>query len=215
MVAQVSIHSDLRLLGALILDKDHDDFPLNPKPGTLLVKGLSLYAYLIINGYETWFPLVRNMATTYVHTQNEDGLAWTIQHDMSTTHVWYLVQNEAGVTIYPSQMEVIDPNNIILHFTEPAHGTAVLVGSTALDVPEIKAQLISVGGGNVTIDTSGVAIAGDPVLTASTVGTTVEDKVNELSYTKEQLYTQSQVNTIVEVAVTTALAEFKSQLYAA
>lgn len=210
-MAKVSVLADLAILGAIVLDSDMVEFPPDPQLGMMVVKGQALYAYLVIGGYETWFPLVRNASSTFVFTQTIPSAQWTINHGMGSEHIWYQVQDQNGVPMYPAGEDKSNPNILILSFTEPAAGTAVLVSSSVIEATEIKAQIITIG--DVEITTGGISIAGDQVLTLSKVGDAVTTEITAQSYTKDQLYTKTEVQALVDSSVKTAIDQYAAGTY--
>ena len=68
MTPHISVLSNMRIAGAISLDDSGEDFPSGVVPGTLAVKGATLYAYITLNGMDTWYPIVRNVSATHVHT---------------------------------------------------------------------------------------------------------------------------------------------------
>ncbi len=167
---QVTVHSDLNVTGAIIIGTtDNTDFPSNPQQGMFAVKGGSLYVYCTISGLQTWFPLIRNNATTYVQTQGAAMTTWTVVHNLGTTNVWWQVTDSSGQQMFPSGFTSIDENSFSISFTEAEVGSILVVGTDNIDVPELNAQLINCG--NVSINTNGITIGGVQVLTAGTVAT--------------------------------------------
>lgn len=204
MEPSISVLSNLKVAGALVFGMDATDFPANPAPGTLLVKGQNLYAYITISGMQTWYPLVRSTSSTYIHTQGLESLTWTVSHSLETTDLWYQIQDQTGQIILPASFESIDQNTFKLHFTEAITGTCVVIGTAAIDVPKLKASLIEVGA-NVRIGSTGITINGEQVLTSGILDNIVAAQIAEKTYTK------AEVTTIVAAA----LEDFKATLYVA
>lgn len=204
MGSSISVLSSLKVAGALVFGNDETDFPENPAPGTLLVKGQNLFAFITIGGMQTWYPLVRSASATYIHTQGTLNAVWTVNHGLNTTDLWYQIQDQNGQIVLPALFEPVDENSFKLHFTEAISGTCVVIGTSAIDVPALKAALIEVGT-NVRIDESGILIDGQQVLTSATLGSIIDTKIAEKTYTKTE----------VEAIVAAALEAFKATLYVA
>lgn len=168
MASSISVLSNLKLAGALIFGNDETDFPANPAPGTLVVKGQNLYAFITIGGMQTWYPLIRSASATYIHTQGAPSLVWTVNHALNTNDLWFQVQDLSGNIVSPSSFESIDENSFRLHFSEEVVGTCVVIGTAGIDVPAIKASLIEVGA-NVRITTAGITVNNQPLLTSTTL----------------------------------------------
>ena len=162
MTPQISVRSDLRVAGAIVLDKDTDELPVG-KIGMLAVKGSNLFAYALFNGLETWYPILRNVSKTHLHTQSIPSTVWNVSTGFGNSNYWFQVKNAAGEIEYPMEVEDIDTNTVKLTFSEAISGTAFFVGVNDLDVGEVKASLIKVGS-NVVISTSDITIGGVSVL---------------------------------------------------
>lgn len=200
----ISVLSNLRLSGAMVFGTDETDFPANPMIGTMLLKGSSLYAYVNISGMKTWFPLIRSLNQTHIHTQGLAALSWVVTHNFGSTNLWYQVQDSAGNIISPASFEKIDTNSFRLNFTEPQLGTCVAIGTSALDVPTLKTDLIELGA-NVRIDTSGLYVNGYPVLTGAILNDLVTAQVEQITYTRAE----------VTQMIADAIAAYQANSYAA
>lgn len=150
----VSILSNLRVAGALVLDKDEADFPPG-SPGMMVIKDQNLYAYITVGGLQTWYPLVRDLAASYIHTQGGPNSVWTVNHNLGVEDIWYQVQDGTGNVISPASIQKIDNNTFLVNFTEPTTGTVLAVGANQIDVPEVQASLIRIGA-DVRLDSSGI-----------------------------------------------------------
>ena len=166
-MSQVSVLANLRIVGALQFDKDFDEFPANPKIGTLIIKDRCLYGYLKIGEYETWYPFARN-TNFYFHVQALPQMRWTINHNLNTTEIWYQIKDEQGNVISPASFKFVDENTLVVDFSEPTTGTIILVGTAEMSVPAMTTSRINVGS-TVVIDTAGMTIEGERVLTRATV----------------------------------------------
>jgi len=133
LMNQISVLANLRIAGALIIDKDNLDFPSNPKPGTLAIVGLGLYAYITVAGVQAWYPLVQpEMGTAnYLHTQVSPATTWTVVHNLNTpaSETWYQIQDNNNITISAAQLIEIDNNSFQLIFNTPQNGKCVVVGT--------------------------------------------------------------------------------------
>ena len=162
----VEILQNISLHGALTLSENNAEFPQNPAIGTLLLKNNALYAYIQIGGMETWYPFA-SRTNSYVHTQSVAATTWYVNHNLHTTDVWTQIKDQNGF-IVNANVSVIDEDNVEITFTSAKSGTVVVVAPDSIDVPEIKATLITVGA-NVVIDSSGVKINGSYALTAANI----------------------------------------------
>lgn len=165
----VAIHGGIQFLDA------KESFPENPSIGTMVLKGTAIYAYIAIGGLETWYPFA-NRTNSYVHVQGLPNTTWTINHQLHTTDVWVQVKDSNG-RIVNATVTATNEDTVTINFTAAITGTAVIVAPDSINVPEIKASLISVGP-NVTINTSGVLINGSYALTAANIDQQIADAVS-------------------------------------
>lgn len=170
----MQILSSVELNGGLAFTLDAD-FPANPALGTLWFKDGCVYLYGKIGGLETWYPFA-SKTNSYVHTQGLPATTWTVNHGLGVEDVWYQVKNADG-QIVQAQSEVLDQNTILIKFTSAIVGTVVVVAPASIDVPQVKASLIDVANGAVAIDSSGVKVNGQTVLTSASIAQQIEDAV--------------------------------------
>lgn len=170
----IQILQDIELNGGIKFTDANADFPASPSIGTMILKGTSLYAYLTIGGMETWYPFA-NRTNSYVHTQGAANTVWTINHQLHTTDVWVQVKDTDGKVVSANAV-VIDEDTISITFTTAMIGTAVVVAPSSIDVPEVKATLITVGSA-VVIDSNGVKINGSYALTSASISQQIADAI--------------------------------------
>lgn len=170
---QISVLSNLRVAGAIAIDKDQE-FDPNAKIGTLALKDKSLYAKMEINGFSTWYPIFQNVSNAYQHTQAIPNLQWTVQHNLNSQNLFWAIKNAQGQIEHESTIEYVDNNTIKVNFYEAVAGTMILVGPTDINLGLVNAQELSIGtSGAVTINNTGVFINGQPVLTGGNIETMV------------------------------------------
>jgi hypothetical protein len=192
--AKVNVLANLGVQGAIVMEKDETGFPSSPAVGTLLLKDHALYAYLSLSGYETWYPLT-NATSSHVHSQGMAATQWTITHNLGTQQLWWQVKDQTGQFVMPSNVVYTNDNEVVLNFAAAVQGTAILVAPSSLNLPSLEAALVSVGGGYVVIDSSGITIDGETVLTSSSSYTT--SQVDDLLADKadsSSVYTRTQVD---------------------
>ena len=204
--------NDLELYGTFAMCSVVEEFPANPRPGTFVLKreGMSagMYGYLSVGGLETWYPFA-SRTSFYIHTQAIDSLTWVVSHNLGSTDLFVQVKDELGNIISVGKQDV-DSNSFTLSFTSAVKGTVLVVAASSINVPDVKASRISVGN-NVLIDSSGVRIAGQYVLTdafiagdiaaAEARGTTALNQGLALEATARQ-----NADTALQTGFTTALA---------
>lgn len=165
MSGTLSVLANLRVAGALVLDNDVAELPETAKLGTLCVHNMVMYVYLDFNGLRTWYPLVRNLANTYVHTQAVPSLAWTVNTGFGSNQYWFQVKDNDGNYHYPSSVvDAPDGNSFVLNFSEAVTGTVIAVATNEMDVGTISTSLIKIGN-RVILDSDGITIDGKRVLT--------------------------------------------------
>lgn len=205
MSANQLVHSRLNLKAGLVMDHDEASFPSNPKLGTMVVKGKSLYVYLEISGLTTWYPMIRNTASTYVHSQATGSTSWVINHNLNDSDIWYQVQDFDGNIISVGSVEKsFDNNTLTINFYDEETGTVLIVGTNELDVPEIKAELISVGS-NVKITTSGFYV--NNVLIGNGVGGGISQLTLDTA-----IATETSARTAADATLTTNIATLNTDL---
>lgn len=192
---ETRILNDVAVYGAIIMSKNEDGFPQNPRIGTLVIKDNTLYVYIQIGGLETWYPY-GNRTQSYVHVQGLPSTTWEVEHNLGTGDVWYQIQDADG-EIVQAKVTKTDQNNLQVTFTTPITGTIVIVAPTSIDVPEVKATSIQAGNGYVVIDNSGIRIDGDYVLTAGNIEFYAEQAVTAEATSRSNADTtlQSNINT--------------------
>lgn len=178
---EVRVLGDLALYGAMVYEKDSADFPANPRVGMFAMKDGCLYGYLRVGGLETWYPF-SSKTRSYVHSQGVAGYIWTVHHNLGTRNVWIQVKDNSGNILNTGKQD-LDDNTFEVYFTTPTLGTVMVVAPDSVEVPTVKASVLDVG--NVHIDTSGVYVNGQVVLTdaniASQIATAVAGKANSAS----------------------------------
>lgn len=157
MNPQISVLSNLRVAGALVLDANQADFPEGAGPGTFVLKDDTLYIRTTVNGLVAWFPLIRAASATYIHTQGVASDVWLVAHGLNSNEVWYQVQDTDGNITSPASYEKVDADSFKLHFSEPVVGTVLVVAANNIDVPAIQTDLLTIGS-TVRIDNSGIYI---------------------------------------------------------
>ncbi len=168
MSTAIRIMGDVSLQGTLAFAQQVVDFPENPVVGTFVMKDQALYGYLRIGGLETWYPFA-SKTNSYIHTQGLPATVWTVNHSLGTEDVWFQVKDANGQIVSVGKT-IVDANTFTLNFTSAITGTCVAVAPTTIDVPQVRASSIMVGGGDeVVINSGGVFINGELVLTNASI----------------------------------------------
>lgn len=204
---KVRVLNNLEVFGALVMAKDEAGFPADPKVGTFVLKGSNLYGFVEIGGLQTWYPFGSG-TNSYVHMQATPSYVWHVQHHLGVRDVWVQVIDQAGnIVLVNTQDRTTD--SFRLDFTEPVSGNAVVVAPANINVPQVRASLIDIGG-NVLIDSSGVRIRGQYVLTEANIAKQIDDAINArinqlIGYAPENL------DTIEEIAASVQALEVSTQ----
>lgn len=194
MSEKVLFLADLELHGQMVFANSQSELPATASLGTMAFKDGVIYAYMKLGGMETWYPFA-NKTNSYIHVQGLAMTTWTVQHNLGTENVWYVVKNDAGQILSVGRTH-IDENTFQLNFTSAVKGSVVVVAPDTIDVPAVKATSINVGNGAVLIDTSGVRVNGEYVLTDASIDAQLDQKAD-----KTVTYTKSQVDTLIAAAV--------------
>ena len=203
---ETRIHNNLALYGSVVLSVNEDSFPADPAIGTLILKGNVLYAYISVGGYTTWYPFA-SKTSSYIHSQGVASNTWVITHNLNTTNTWTQVKDENGhVVVAPTTNT--SANVVTVNFTYPIAGTAIVVAPATLDVPEMKASVVTAGNGTVIIDADGIRIAGQSVLTSANISTEVNSAVN--TAISSNIGSLSSLTTTTQSNVVSAINEVKS-----
>lgn len=172
MSAQVSILSDLMLYGAMTFSQDLDEFPANPRPGMWCLKNRQMYAYIDLGGLLTWYPFT-NKTKVAIHNQDTPAMVWNINHGLGSVDAWYQAQDLNGVLQYVQRTNVTE-NSFQLTFASPIAGKVVIVAPDAVSAPAVETQMARIANDTVIIDSTGIKINGDSVLTSLEVNARIQ-----------------------------------------
>lgn len=172
---QTQVHSNLVVNGSVTLAQNLTEFPSNPAIGTLVIKDQCLYGYIRIGTLETWYPFATK-TRSYIHSQGIAATTWTVTHNLGSTKLWVQVQDQTGDIIHV-KTTTVDSNTITVSFTSASVGTVLVVAPDSIDVPELKANVFTIGN-NVVIDSSGVRVNGSYVLTSANITQDIQQQVD-------------------------------------
>ncbi len=171
----IRVLGDLELTGALSFSKDLADFPVDPKPRTIVVKQGQAYMYTELvsgSGYFTWQPIGVKYAS-HLHTQGVESTSWTVSHGFNSTDFAYFVYDNSHRLVI-ANIEIIDSNTARILLSQAMAGTAVFFSVQYVNAPSIVANE------DVTIktltlrDAQGVlTVNNNPVAMAEAVATAV------------------------------------------
>lgn len=185
-MTNVHINSGMAIQGSVIFLDSIATFPENPAIGTLVVKDEVLYGYFTIGGLETWYPFSTGR-NSYIHTQAVSSDTWTVTHNLNSTNLFVQVFDTSGDFIAAGKAD-INANSFVLTFAASQTGKALVVAPENVDAASVKASILEIGGGYVTIDSSGVYIDGVAAATVADVNL-VQDQVDTIDATAAFLAT--------------------------
>ncbi len=179
----IRVLGDLELTGALVFGKNFNDFPVDPKPRTIVVKAGQAFMYTeLVNGsgYFTWQPIGTKYAS-FLHTQGVASTSWTVSHGFNTTDFAYFVYDNNHRLVI-ANIEIVDSNTARIVLSEAMTGTAVFFSTQFVTAPAITASE------SVTIqtialrDAQGVlTVNNNPVAMAEAVATAVAQVESSIS----------------------------------
>ena len=158
----ICVQSDLDVLGNFSFGQ-FTDFPPNPRIGSAVIVNRILHVYMEMGGVQSWYPLTQH-TSSYIHTQGVPSQTWTVSHNLGTSNLWTQVKDNTGNILIVNKQDV-DLNTFTLHFTTPTIGTCVVAAPEAVNVPTVKATVFEIGNGDVILDSSGVRVNDDYLVT--------------------------------------------------
>ncbi|SBV38289.1 hypothetical protein BN7874_120 [Phage NCTB] len=104
-----------------------DSFPTEPKVGSFIFKDKRVMVCLDLASSPVWIPLTQEL-NTYIHSQDEAAVTWTIQHNMNSTSVIVQCFDENNRVIIPKDIESTDNNTVTVSFDDvPVFGQAIVI----------------------------------------------------------------------------------------
>jgi hypothetical protein len=117
--------ADFTCRGKLILKNDNDTFPTSPTVGQFALVGGVLYIWTEVEGVQAWRPLTRENQH-YKHVQTAVTSTWSIVHGLNSQDLIVVVYDEEGDINFPSTITFSNNDSIILNFSEPTSGKALI-----------------------------------------------------------------------------------------
>ena len=189
---EIRVLGDLELSGALTFGKNFNDFPIDPKPRTIIIKQGQAYMYTeLVNGsgYFTWQPIGVKQ-TSYLHTQGVASTTWTVTHNFNSTDFAYFVYDN-NHRLVVANIEIVNLNTARILLSEAMTGTAVFFSIQHVTAPGITATE------SLTINTLTLRDASG-VLTINNNIVAMEESV---AARFAQVYTATQTNSAITTAV--------------
>lgn len=121
-----NIDLDQNLMQNMVLDQ-LPDFPLVPKKGQVVFKGMKLYMCVdIVLGAPVWIALT-NELNSFIFTQGTPASTWSISHVSDDNNVIVQVYDAANKQMIPNDIDVSVPGVITIDFGSAQAGHAVVV----------------------------------------------------------------------------------------
>lgn len=121
-----NIDLDQNLMQNMVLDQ-LPDFPLVPKKGQVVFKGMKLYMCVdIVLGSPVWIALT-NELNSFIFTQGTPASTWGISHVSDDNNVIVQVYDAANKQMIPNDIDVSVPGVITIDFGSAQAGHAVVV----------------------------------------------------------------------------------------
>ena len=104
-----------------------ENFPVSPRIGQLVFSKKILYICVdIVSGLPYWVPLTQTI-TSYTHYQGSAASTWSITHNLNTPSISVTVYDTLNRVSIPSDVTVVDANNVTVEFGSPFTGSAVII----------------------------------------------------------------------------------------
>lgn len=123
------ILTNLLMKSSTIILNDNQDFPSSPSIGEFCFTGGILYIYATINGITSWFPIT-NKINYYVHSQGIASLQWSVEHNLGSDDLIFMVYDHMDEMQLVSTVEFVDNDNITLDFAVATRGKAIIFAAS-------------------------------------------------------------------------------------
>jgi hypothetical protein len=133
MATPIRVYNNLQLRDSLFFAKNLADFPESPTVGQVVLKSDRLWAYSIIDGFNTWYPLT-NRKNSYVHVQGLAATEWVVTHNLNTKDIILGTYSNNDALNYPS-ITFTSNNVITVNFSEAETGRVVLFAEMSDPAP--------------------------------------------------------------------------------
>lgn len=158
--SDIQILGDVELSGAMSFSRNYSEFPADPKPRTIIVKGGVTYIYSELvdgSGFWSWQP-VGLKQTSYLHTQGVASSTWTVNHGFGSNDFAYFVY-DADHNLVIANITVVDTNTVTINLSSAMTGTAVFFSIEYVNTQNLRAATsVTVGASTLTSTTAGVLL---------------------------------------------------------
>lgn len=158
--SDIQILGDVELSGAMSFSRNYSEFPADPKPRTIIVKGGVTYIYTELvdgSGFWSWQP-VGIKQTSYLHTQGVESTTWTVNHGFNSSDFAYFVY-DADHNLVFANITIVDSNTATINLSSAMTGTAVFFSIEYVNAQNLRAATsATIGASTLTSTTPGVLL---------------------------------------------------------
>ena len=129
----MQVLSNLNFKNSTITLDQLNDFPINPKLGTIILKDDGLYLFF----NERWINLLKNSSesgssSSFVFNQETESDQWHITHNLNTQDLFAVVYDSDKILNLSAGIEFINDNEINLNFVDPIKGKAIIFAASSI-----------------------------------------------------------------------------------
>lgn len=128
-------YGNLEMLGNSINDFNIDpvsEWPTTAKQGRVINYNNRLYLCVSLSGAEglpVWIPLTVGLGT-FIHNQTIASSFWVVSHGLNQRNPMVQIYDDQNDIVIPDQIESIDDNTLVIHFSMNMVGRAVILSPT-------------------------------------------------------------------------------------
>ena len=129
----MQVLSNLNFKNSTITLDQLNDFPINPKLGTIILKDDGLYLFF----NERWINLLKNSSesgssSSFVFNQETESDQWHITHNLNTQDLFAVVYDSDKILNLSAGIEFINDNEINLNFVDSIKGKAIIFAASSI-----------------------------------------------------------------------------------
>jgi hypothetical protein len=179
---EIQAYAPINLRDSIKFNNNLTNFPANGKLGQVILKSNRLWAYLVIAGYNVWYPLT-SLRNSYLHLQGLASSHWEVEHNLNTINVITSIFDEEDNELIPDSIVIINETTLSLNFNTPKTGRIVVFNDDTIlglplngDIGQVVSKSSLVDG-----DVEWITLGSIATLSADLFVQKLED-VQELSY---------------------------------
>ena len=143
-MAEQIVHADIRFAGSVGFNKNYTDFPANPRPQMMIVKGGIPYMYADLgSGFFSWFPMATKQSA-YIHSQGIAAEEWTLNHSLGSVSYGLFAYDE-NHTLMVANHEPVDANTVKAYFASAVMGSAVIFAVETFSATAVVTSQTTIG----------------------------------------------------------------------